>query len=797
MYFTQEDYKKIEAWLYQRTVKDTEFPKACPIKGTEDIPIIQDRKNKLIGFNDFIEEIVRKSPSDFYNVNAVSKTECLSLEDAIALIPEDKKRLGLVITFKNKNKNWLIYQFKGCSLNQWDSVSCWDNIIQEALDELIFWPDEEDITFVQKDNKKLLKFKDRLVDPEQFISKGMIILRKDHIEGSESCAIDDEDHLINVLTQEDINKANTIYVIKYDFDLKGKTINIPENSVLWFQGGSLNNGTINLNNTAVLGAFEFSDMGDCTITGTFNTGQVMTFINSAYNKKNGDCFYSGVIDSRLNTFTPGDFNTHVYGPEKRQELRWWNGEEWILLMDITDYDELKSTIEDLVEKHNSEVSMIFQYFINRYKSIETRLNTVESTIEDHEGRLISVEELSKETADKLRIFLEDRDVQDATINRWKELEDFLAGITDTETLTGLLEKLKSDLSKEIEAVKKLVESKEDKFTPGEGLEMTEDRVLNNTFKNEAFIICDTLPPKPDEGNESKIHYVRILDTLWSITLPKLSSTLPRKLEEILCIGVVELIEYTDSSAIPHRTVYIPILLQYGSNETYYLRGTAPTGETFTGNYDISTSIFTYDITNTRFYLDHLIFKTDWHSPDYVDYSSYVGYIYIEESKHLKGHWERISPSQGATRTAQAVVKTSEITSESGSSQCSITVNKETYWPDSTGNITLPDYPTIPDTAGTVDKVANKLKFTGASTAEYDGSKEVTINIPSPTDTTFLELRVKTLEDNFALLQEESVKVINLEPGQDTIQITVNAVDIEGNPKDVNYSVSSSDNITVE
>ena len=39
---------------------------------------------------------------------------------------------------------------------------------------------------------------------------------------------------------------------------------------------------------------------------------------------------------------------------------------------------------------------------------------------------------------KVNTFLEDADASDATINRWKEIESFLAGITDTETLTGLL-----------------------------------------------------------------------------------------------------------------------------------------------------------------------------------------------------------------------------------------------------------------------------------------------------------------------------------------------------------------------
>lgn len=55
----------------------------------------------------------------------------------------------------------------------------------------------------------------------------------------------------NVLTQAMINKANTIYVIQYDYNLKEASINIPENCVLQFDGGSLSNGTITGNGTSI------------------------------------------------------------------------------------------------------------------------------------------------------------------------------------------------------------------------------------------------------------------------------------------------------------------------------------------------------------------------------------------------------------------------------------------------------------------------------------------------------------------------------------------------------------------
>lgn len=55
----------------------------------------------------------------------------------------------------------------------------------------------------------------------------------------------------NILIQEDFDQENTIYVIRYDFNLDGGTINVPNNCVLKFDGGSISNGTIVGTNTVI------------------------------------------------------------------------------------------------------------------------------------------------------------------------------------------------------------------------------------------------------------------------------------------------------------------------------------------------------------------------------------------------------------------------------------------------------------------------------------------------------------------------------------------------------------------
>lgn len=100
---------------------------------------------------------------------------------------------------------------------------------------------EEDL-ILNSENK--LQFANRPYNVSNFSGKGLKILRKNIQEGK------------NILTQEMINEPNTVYEIRYDFDLNGTTINIPEGCILNFKNGSIKNGTINGNNTFVNGYYK-------------------------------------------------------------------------------------------------------------------------------------------------------------------------------------------------------------------------------------------------------------------------------------------------------------------------------------------------------------------------------------------------------------------------------------------------------------------------------------------------------------------------------------------------------------
>jgi hypothetical protein len=61
MYFTQEDFKKIQDWLNRHGVKDTELPKANNIEGDEIITVVQNGNNKKLKAEDLLKTINNQS----------------------------------------------------------------------------------------------------------------------------------------------------------------------------------------------------------------------------------------------------------------------------------------------------------------------------------------------------------------------------------------------------------------------------------------------------------------------------------------------------------------------------------------------------------------------------------------------------------------------------------------------------------------------------------------------------------------------------------------------------------------
>lgn len=241
MYFTREDILKIHHGLSKYAVRDSEFPVAkTPINNNDVITMVQEGKNVKIRVIDFLEQLHLISQDDFLNVTVKFDETALSITQAARLVPVRSRKIGLVITFENEQGKWEIWQYNSHNLTQWNNPEAWENV--KVPFDSIAVPDEEDLTLVERNERSIVKFKDKDYSPVNYSGLGRKYLRKNVVSVK-----DPETELMvykNLLTQGMLNKENTIYIIQYDYDLNGQIIRVPKNCVLDFQGGSFRNGTI-------------------------------------------------------------------------------------------------------------------------------------------------------------------------------------------------------------------------------------------------------------------------------------------------------------------------------------------------------------------------------------------------------------------------------------------------------------------------------------------------------------------------------------------------------------------------
>lgn len=262
-----------------------QLPKRDVLTGNEQFPFQEDRENGSItpnvlksfissGKGGYMSYITEYNVSIHHPSSGIDSGNKYTLEGAIVQVPEDIRMVGLKVSFLNNSGLVETWEFAGGvfeNIENWksnedkltdirdeaidkikdaesDAISNFSSqrvtpeMLSESTKQFINasgggtinnLADDEDLVSVDKgENLSVLKFADRPFSPDRFSGKGYKILRR-NIVGRK-----------NILTQEMINQPDTIYEIRYDFDLDGAQITIPENCILKFDGGSLSNGKL-------------------------------------------------------------------------------------------------------------------------------------------------------------------------------------------------------------------------------------------------------------------------------------------------------------------------------------------------------------------------------------------------------------------------------------------------------------------------------------------------------------------------------------------------------------------------
>lgn len=258
-----------------------------------------------IDITDGADNAKKNETSIFDCSNGTSTKYYSSLSNAINVVPPAYRTSNRIISYlstENSTTSAVNYQYHGIDSTTWADLTKWERIPNQTdlaelrsdlnetntniesvkggnLDDSVIGltkltpeaiayigssgtitnlADGEDLENVIINDVEVIREKTtKLYDAPSYSGLGRIILRKNMIEG------------VNVLTQSMVNQANTIYEIRYDFDLNGAEITIPEGCVLQFNGGSISNGSINLTDTCLEGNIKINTNISGTVINNF------------------------------------------------------------------------------------------------------------------------------------------------------------------------------------------------------------------------------------------------------------------------------------------------------------------------------------------------------------------------------------------------------------------------------------------------------------------------------------------------------------------------------------------------
>ena len=202
--------------------------------------------------------------------NFISVPNSIQRKGSRIKVPTKYRKNGLWLSYYITNVGEIVERFIGTDSdaqdeNKWENNAYWKDINIDTVNA-----DEEDLTEV--DNK--VKFKDNIYNPDEFSGLGLVYVRKYISNGK------------NLIYQGVFKYPNTRYIIRYDFDLDGNSIELPDNCILDFQGGSIKNGYIKLNKAKIFGWNIREDYLNVKHDSNYALGQIL-YLDNSYKYWNG------------------------------------------------------------------------------------------------------------------------------------------------------------------------------------------------------------------------------------------------------------------------------------------------------------------------------------------------------------------------------------------------------------------------------------------------------------------------------------------------------------------------------
>lgn len=154
----------VKQYIQDRIIKDYDLPEVTDITNTDYIVIFDENDSRKISLSNIINNTIDKNKPAVVTV-IKSDGSKLTMLEAIEAIPDNRKKLGLIVTYNDVNAGWSLIQYTADNLTTFSNINNWKtistDIATETINNSIKELDNKLVNYYQEHHSDILSLKDK------------------------------------------------------------------------------------------------------------------------------------------------------------------------------------------------------------------------------------------------------------------------------------------------------------------------------------------------------------------------------------------------------------------------------------------------------------------------------------------------------------------------------------------------------------------------------------------------------------------------------------------------------------
>lgn len=154
----------LKQYIQDRIIKDYDLPEVTDITNTDYIVIFDENDSRKISLSNIINNTIDKNKPAIVTV-IKSDGSKLTMLEAIEAIPDNRKKLGLIVTYNDVNAGWSLIQYTADNLTTFSNINNWKtistDIATETINNSIKELDDKLVNYYQEHHSDILSLEDK------------------------------------------------------------------------------------------------------------------------------------------------------------------------------------------------------------------------------------------------------------------------------------------------------------------------------------------------------------------------------------------------------------------------------------------------------------------------------------------------------------------------------------------------------------------------------------------------------------------------------------------------------------